>query len=620
MKTSMSSFDLMAIAKELLTLVGGRFDKAFQTKDEISIRLSSKELGKKEIFWKGGVWIFLRNPKRSEGQPGTFAMVLRKHLSNARLVSAQQHDFDRVLVLEFEKRGRLQLIFELFGKGNAILVKEGKIVSPLRRESWSTREIRIGEEYKFPPSHHDPRTISLEDFESIISDSERDLVRTLALDLNLGGRYSEELCLRAGIDKDSQAAGLSKDQIARVYEELHRILKEVKDRERPNIVFQKGEICDVAPIPLRQYSELESRKFETMSQALEFLVSSQEKEEIEDDAIARLERRIRKQGEALKESVEKERRYREIADLIVSNVPSFEKLVEELRMGKSDSPLVKSINHKRGTAKLSVPEGKEFTIDYRKSVFENASTFYDKAKREKAKRERLKKAIADSREEMRKAVARMGEKERFERIEPTKRFWFDAYRWFISSEGHLVIAGRDARSNDRVVKRHLKSGDRYAHAEIKGAPSVVVKDGSKATDATLREACEFALSFSKAWNMRATGNAYWVKPEQVSKRPESGEFLPKGAFMVRGNRNYFRDLELEVAVGEIQYRDSRKIMCGPRSAVECQSKRVVILRPGETRKEMVAKELSQFFNVPVDEIVSILPPGGFEIVEKRREK
>jgi predicted ribosome quality control (RQC) complex YloA/Tae2 family protein len=624
MKNSMSSFDLTTVVQELQILVGGRFDKAFQKGDELAIRVSSKDIGKKEVFSKVGKWLILRDPVKGEGHPGTFAMVLRKHLSNARLTNIEQHDFDRVAVFDFKKKENFQLIFELFGRGNVVLVREGKIVNPLRRESWSSREIKIGEDYKFPPSHHDPRSLSLEEFEPFFEESEKDLVRTLALDLNLGGQYSEELCLRTEIDKKSQASELSTEQIGKVYEELQGIFKEIESKKNPNVIHQKEEILDATPVPLKQHESFETKAFETMSEALEFLISSLEEdvEEVEEeDEVARYERRIKQQEEAVEKSKVKEKEFREVADYIRANLPLFEKLLEELKSGKPDDTIVESIDHKKRTARLSLPDGMKLTLDYRESVYDNASVFYDKAKKQKSKRERLKEAIAESKKEMKKAAKQRARREKHPKIDPTKQFWFDTYRWFISSEGHLVIAGRDAKSNDRIVKRHLKTGDRYAHAEIRGAPSVVVKEGSKATDVTLREACEFALSFSKAWKAKTGGGtAYWVTPEQVSKRPESGEFLPKGAFMVRGKRNYFRDLELEVAVGEIAYQGSRKVMCGPRSAIESQSKRIVILRPGETKKEKTAKELSELYRVPVDEMTRILPPGDLEIVEKKTEQ
>lgn len=621
MKKAMSSFDLMAVAQELQILIGGRFDKAFQTKDEISIRVSSKDIGKKEIFNKAGKWLILRDPKKGAGQPGTFAMVLRKHLSNARLTGVEQHEFDRVLVLDFQKKESFQLIFELFGRGNVVLVKEGKIVNPLRRESWSSREIKIGEDYKFPPSHQNPQSLSQSEFESLIKESERDLVRTLALDLNLGGQYSEELCLRTGIDKKSQPSELSSEQVGRIYQELQNIFQDILTKKSPNVIIEDEQVFDAAPIPLRQHEDSESRAFESLSEALEFLVSSLEVdvEDIEEeDETARFERRIKQQEEAMEKSKEKEKSFREIADYLRANPAHFEKLLEELKSGTTEDVNVKSINHEKSIARMSLPDGKEIELNYRNTVYDNANHFYEKAKKEKSKRERLKEEIAKSQLAMEKAAKQRARREKLPKIEPTKQFWFDSYRWFISSEGHLVIAGRDAKSNDRIVKRHLKDGDRYAHADIKGAPSVVIKEGSKATDVTLREACEFALSFSKAWSSRVGGgSAYWVKPEQVSKRPESGEFLPRGAFVVRGKRNHFRGLELEVAVGEIEYEGSRKVMCGPTGAVESQSKRYMILGPGEIKKEDIAKELSQTFQVPVDELTRILPPGGLEIVQKK---
>jgi predicted ribosome quality control (RQC) complex YloA/Tae2 family protein len=620
MKKAMSSFDLMAVVRELQSLIGGRFDKAYQTGDELSIRVSSKDFGKKDIFTKAGKWFFIRDHKKGEGQPGTFAMVLRKHLSNARLVSATQHDFDRVALIGFEKKESFELIYELFGRGNIVLTQDGKIVNHFRRESWSSREIKIGEEYKFPPSHHDPKSLSLEEFESSIKESEKDLVRTLAMDLNLGGQYSEELCLRSNIEKKSAISELTSEEISRIYEELQGIIKKIESEMAPTLISQEGELADVTPIPLKLHEGLESESSNLLSNALETFVSSitEDVEEVEeDDESARYERRIKQQEEAIGESIEKEARFREVADYIHANPGPFELVLKELHSGESKDPIIESIDHKNHTASIVLPNGKKFDLHYNKSVYDNANIFYEKAKKQKAKRGRLKEAIAETQEEMKKVAEQRARREKYPRIEPTKQYWFDAYRWFISSEGNLVIAGRDAKSNDRIVKKHLKDGDRYAHAEVKGAPSVVIKEGSKASEATLKEACQFALSFSKAWSSRVGGgSSYWVKPEQVSKRPESGEFLPKGAFVIRGKRNHYRDLELEVAVGEVTYQDARKVMCGPRSAVEAQSERVVILKPGGTKKETIARELSQTFQVPIDEMNRILPPGDCDFVQK----
>jgi len=194
--------------------------------------------------------------------------------------------------------------------------------------------------------------------------------------------------------------------------------------------------------------------------------------------------------------------------------------------------------------------------------------------------------------------------------------WFEAYRWTISSEGFLILGGRDARTNDQLVKKHLKEGDRYGHADVHGAPSTVIKDGARASDITLREACEFALAYSKAWSAGlASGSAYWVLPEQVSKQAESGEFLPRGAFVIRGKRNYIHDLPVRIAVGEVEVEGHRKIMGGPVTAVGARSARYVVLAPGKGDREAITRKLASVFAVPIEEIARAMPPGSVEIVE-----
>ncbi len=202
------------------------------------------------------------------------------------------------------------------------------------------------------------------------------------------------------------------------------------------------------------------------------------------------------------------------------------------------------------------------------------------------------------------------------KVKGTRALWFDAYRWTLSSEGFLILGVRDAKTNDQLVKKHLKEGDRYAHADLHGAPSTVVKEGSKAGDVTLREACEFALAYSKAWPAGiASGSAYWVLPEQVSKQAESGEFLPRGAFVIRGKRNYFHDLPVRLAIGEVEVEGHRKIMSGPVSAVAARSSRYVVLIPGKEDRERVAKRLAAAFEVPIEEIGRSLPTGGAGVAE-----
>lgn len=56
-----------------------------------------------------------------------------------------------------------------------------------------------------------------------------------------------------------------------------------------------------------------------------------------------------------------------------------------------------------------------------------------------------------------------------------KPYWFERFHWFISSENYLVLSGRDAQQNELLVKRYLKKGDIYCHADVHGASSCIVK-------------------------------------------------------------------------------------------------------------------------------------------------
>ena len=130
----------------------------------------------------------------------------------------------------------------------------------------------------------------------------------------------------------------------------------------------------------------------------------------------------------------------------------------------------------------------------------------------------------------------------------------------------------------------------------------------------LEEACHFAICFSKAWSARiGSGEAYWVNPEQVSTTPQSGEFLPKGGFIIRGKRNLVRNLGLELAIGLVELDGVEIMMCAPVKSIRARTDRFYRIVPSKAKKTDVAKRLSKEFDVPIEEVESVLPPGGMDI-------
>ncbi|KAI0119479.1 hypothetical protein F4814DRAFT_412092 [Daldinia grandis] len=135
-----------------------------------------------------------------------------------------------------------------------------------------------------------------------------------------------------------------------------------------------------------------------------------------------------------------------------------------------------------------------------------------------------------------------------------KQLWFEKFIWFISSDGYLVLGGKDAQQNEMLYRRYLKKGDVYVHADLHGAPSVIIKNSPTIPDApippsTLSQAGSLAVCASSAWDSKAGMGAWWVNADQVSKSAPTGEFLSTGSFMVRGKKNFLPPAQLILGLG-----------------------------------------------------------------------
>jgi predicted ribosome quality control (RQC) complex YloA/Tae2 family protein len=258
-------------------------------------------------------------------------------------------------------------------------------------------------------------------------------------------------------------------------------------------------------------------------------------------------------------------------------------------------------------------------LDIKKSVPENAEVYFDKAKKAKKKIKgaettlnkykdkleilRLKKQVRKEEEEERRAEEASKEKRKPE--------WYEKFRWFISSEGFLVIGGRDATTNEIVVKKHTDKDDVVFHTDMAGSPFFIIKtEGKKPGDATLQETANATFTFSKAFKLGLMdANVFWVTPDQVTKEAQAGEYLPKGAFMIRGKTNYIHP-KPDIAVGMTS---AKAIMGGPVAAVKKHCKDYVELRQGKEKSSAIAKKIRAKIGGAIDDIIRVMPSGGIEI-------
>ena len=257
-------------------------------------------------------------------------------------------------------------------------------------------------------------------------------------------------------------------------------------------------------------------------------------------------------------------------------------------------------------------------LDYTKSVEENAAMYFEKAKKAKKKLKGALEARAESERKLRKY-----EKERVKQVarekapkEKQEKKWFEKLRWFYSSDGMLVIGGRDATTNEILIKKHTAPGDTVFHTDMAGSPFVVVKsEGEAISQITLEEASVFTGCYSKAWGLGlSTLEVFYVAPEQVTKEARAGEYLKKGSFVISGKTNYLNPREMRLGMGMYE----GMIMAGPVSAVKKHCTSYVAIVQGREKASSLAKAIQKKIGGELDDIVRVLPTGGGKIIEAAR--
>ncbi len=666
MKT-MSNVDIFVICNELNELLeGSRVDKAYQpSKDTVVIRFHVKGEGRVDVVFQIGVRMHktqypLENPK----MPPSFPMLLRKYLKGATVRKVKQYRFDRVVEITVSKEEDYTLVIELFAKGNIILLNnERQIILPLKRKMWSDRKITSKEEYKYPPSRGiNSLDFEKEDLENIFSESDGDLIRTLARS-GLGGIYAEEIVSRSGMDKNTPASEISSEELQKLFDTIKGLFNPLLENKFSPVIVTTGKE-DVLPLELEIYNDEEKQHFKSYNEAADEYFSAKVRSQIKGvqeniwgKEVNKYTKRLKIQEETLddfKNTIVDSTRKGDLLYAYYSQVEDILKVIHQARekyswmeisktlkkakkKGVDGLEMVESLD-KLGNLNLIIEKDRIF-IDSKKPIPENAEVYYEKGKKAKRKIKGVLIAI----EKTKKELDRIEKKKEIamERVlVPQKRVkkelkWFEKLRWFISSDGLLVIGGRDAHTNEIVVKKHMENNDIYLHSDIHGAPSVIIKNEGQIessedsiTDAddenhgipstTIEEAAVFAASFSSAWSKGfGSLDVYWVNPEQVSKTPQSGEFVAKGAFIIRGSRKFIRKATVSIAVGIVNYQGPR-IMAGPVESLKKYTQNYVTIKPGYTKKEAVALEILKKIDpdkqLTLEDVIRVLPSGKCDIV------
>ena len=446
------------------------------------------------------------------------------------MLAIHQHGLERILIFDVGKGNLVyRLILELFDEGNIILAEENyTIIKPLRHHRFKDREIIPRAVYTLGAT--DP-TASLENLASTIRNDDRDLVRSLAIGCMLGGTYAEYICQKAGLEKTMPASAADPGTIFTAVQDL---FFQVVHAPKPGIFAKHCEPIDIWNNDAVQY-------FSTFSEALEAfypLTKAERKTAEAKSKLTKEERILKYQKSAIKKFDEKIEKTEAVVAAIYENYAYVSRVIssldtaskthswqeiERLLRDNSSPDVKKIVAFYPEEAAVDIDIGKRVKIFVHEGIEQNAGRYYDVIKKFRKKKEGALRAMK---------TTPLKKKETRREFTLMKKLWYHRFRWFVTSDGVVVLGGRDASQNEELVKKYMGGQDLFVHADVHGASVVIVKGKT----GHMEEVAQFAASYSGAWRSgHFSADVYSALPAQVSKTPESGEFITRVLLLSAGS-------------------------------------------------------------------------------------
>ena len=325
---------------------------------------------------------------------------------------------------------------------------------------------------------------------------------------------------------------------------------------------------------------------------------------------------------------------------------------DNIRSKVRDIEWIESLDPAKRTMKAYLPDedgepDQRIELHIDQTVHQNAQRYFDAGRKQKDKTVGAKKAIEETRAKIASSEKKRAKEDAAGKLHATKRskqLWIERHRWAVVGDGHLILGGKDAKGNDTVVNKYLKREDLYFHADLHGAPSCALKlkeglemdphplpglpegvpalrltqtlEAEEFSEKCIKEAAELAVVWSRGWSGGgAAATAFWVEPPQVSKTAETGEALGRGAWIVRGKRNWLRDLTMEMTLGMAVVNGIPLPLVGAHDAVTKWCERWVRIGTGTIKKEAMANKIAKATGLVQDDVLAALPPGNVQIIK-----
>lgn len=528
------------------SLTGARIDKIYQPEgDEIILSLHSPTVSEK-LLLSANANIprahFTSLSKENPLSPPMFCMLLRKHIQNGKLKEVCQPDFERIIEFKIETLNDFgdtvikSLIIEIMGRhSNIILLDEnGKILSSIKHIDFSVssvRQVLPGLVYEYPPRQDklNPLACSLEDFTQKIKEKPEGITPDkfiLSAFLGISPLTAREICHRASVDIASGDA-LEFSKALDLSEEMFSFFKELKSESfSPCIVENKenGKLMDFSFCKISQYDGFAKIvSFSSPSEAIDtfyrsratlerIAVRSQNLLKVVTNNISRCAKKYEIQLKELKDA-EKKERYRQLGELITSNMYKIKKGDTSLLAIDYNSPDMSEIAIELDERLTPSQNAQKYFKRYAK--LKNAENFlseeikktYSELMYLETVEEELKSAKTLSElSEIREELSNEGYIKSADINKNNKKRKASVYSpeltSFVTDDGFTILIGKNNKQNDYLTTKLARGGDLWFHTKDIPGSHVVLRHeyGKDFTDEAIIKAARVAAFYSKAKN------------------------------------------------------------------------------------------------------------------------
>lgn len=525
---------LSQLTKEIAEgIVGGRVDKIHQpARETVVVSMRAKGGNRKLLLCASASnprMHFTALPQDNPKSPPMFCMLMRKHLTGAKLLEVRQLGLDRVVHFKFETANELgdrvvlTLAMEIMGRhSNLILVDEkGKVIDAVKRvtdEMSRVRPVLPGMGYTLAPAQARLSIFTAAPSEILdrVLASGEELSKALSKALEgMSPLVCREIAFEVTRGGETAAARLDAEQQMRLKFYLSRLSDLLNGGEAaPTMLLDYGgKPKDFSYMDIHQYGHtMVGRRYETYSGLLDAFYSERDRIDKVHQRSAdlfkllvnlndRLARKLAAQRDELRESTERDK-LKMYGDLLNSNLYQLEKGMKTAAVE----------NYYDGGARVEIP------LDIMLTPAQNAQKYYtayrkaDTAEKklralieqgeaelvyldtvfDELSRASLESELTAIREELAaqgyvRSAARRGMKE--EKLPPLR---------YVSDDGFTIYCGRNNLQNDRLTLKDSRKSDVWFHTQkIPGSHVVVVAQGQAVPDRTLEQAAVIAAYHSK---------------------------------------------------------------------------------------------------------------------------